>query len=122
MGSAVVADRSQSSRWTVLSAPSIALPVLTSSLVIPWKGSDDRLRRSHLPAEAVVAARPSASEGSGHQDGRRLVRRDPARKPPPSDTGQGSGHLTVLSNVARVEEAFNADKGHARLVLILSPT
>jgi len=34
----------------------------------------------------------------------------------------GSGRLTVLSSVAPVEQAFNADKGHARLVLILSPT
>jgi hypothetical protein len=38
------------------------------------------------------------------------------------DNAGGSGRLTVLSNVAPVEEAFNADKGHARLVLILSPT
>jgi hypothetical protein len=37
------------------------------------------------------------------------------------DAGR-SGRLTVLSSVAPVEDAFNADKGHARLVLILSPT
>jgi hypothetical protein len=36
--------------------------------------------------------------------------------------GGRSGRLTVLSNVAPVEDAFNADKGNARLVLILSPT
>jgi hypothetical protein len=38
------------------------------------------------------------------------------------NNAEGSGRLTVLSNVAPVEKAFNADKGHARLVLILSPT
>jgi hypothetical protein len=36
--------------------------------------------------------------------------------------GAGSGQLTALSSVAPVEEAFNADTGHARLVLLLSPT
>ena len=39
-----------------------------------------------------------------------------------SEHGAASGRLTVLSGVAPVEEAFNADKGHARLVLLLSPT
>jgi hypothetical protein len=34
----------------------------------------------------------------------------------------GSDRLTVLSSVSPVENAFNADRGHPRLVLILSPT
>jgi hypothetical protein len=36
--------------------------------------------------------------------------------------GAGSDRLTVLSGVAPVADAFNADKGHPRLLLILSPT
>jgi hypothetical protein len=41
-----------------------------------------------------------------------------------SDGGSGdaSGRLTVLSSSDPVAQAFNADKGHARLVLLLSPT
>jgi hypothetical protein len=34
----------------------------------------------------------------------------------------GSGRLVVLNDLAPVSEAFDADKGHARLVLLLSPT
>jgi len=34
----------------------------------------------------------------------------------------GSSRLVVLDDVAPVSEAFDADKGHARLVLLLSPT
>ena len=39
-----------------------------------------------------------------------------------SEHGAASGRLTVLSGIAPVERTFNADKGHARLVLLLSPT
>ena len=33
-----------------------------------------------------------------------------------------SNRLTVLSDVAPIQESFDADSAHARLVLILSPT
>jgi len=39
-----------------------------------------------------------------------------------SSSGGASDRLTVLSSVEPVVQAFNADKGHARLVLLLSPT
>jgi hypothetical protein len=34
----------------------------------------------------------------------------------------GSDRLVVLNDVAPVSDAFEADKGHPRLVLLLSPT
>jgi hypothetical protein len=34
----------------------------------------------------------------------------------------GSGKLEPISNVDRLERAFDDESGHARLVLLLSPT
>ena len=36
--------------------------------------------------------------------------------------GAGSDRLTVLTDLASLSDAFDADRGHARLVLLLSPT
>jgi hypothetical protein len=38
------------------------------------------------------------------------------------DESSGSSRLVELSSTQPVAEAFNADKGHARLILLLSPT
>ena len=38
------------------------------------------------------------------------------------DESSGSSRLVELSSIQPVAQAFNADKGHARLVLLLSPT
>jgi len=38
------------------------------------------------------------------------------------DTATGSGELEDVSSVAVVKEAFDADTGTPRLVLLLSPT
>jgi hypothetical protein len=41
-----------------------------------------------------------------------------------SDDGAagGSGDLVTIANVQQVARSFDADKGHPRLVLLLSPT
>ncbi len=36
--------------------------------------------------------------------------------------GVGSDRLTVLTDLAPLSDTFDADQGHARLVLLLSPT
>ena len=36
--------------------------------------------------------------------------------------GAGSDRLTVLTDLGPLSSAFDADQGHARLVLLLSPT
>jgi hypothetical protein len=38
------------------------------------------------------------------------------------DGTSGSGRLVELSDTQPIADAFNEDKGHARLVLLLSPT
>jgi hypothetical protein len=37
-------------------------------------------------------------------------------------TREGSAKLETLTSVDQFEHAFNDDRGHARLVLLLSPT
>ena len=38
------------------------------------------------------------------------------------ENGVGSDRLTVLTDLAPLSDTFDADQGHARLILLLSPT